>query len=196
MSLRARIFIVISIIVALVLAVSIFLLVRSRQKNTQTPQSTNTTQTPDNSSTVLPGVQTQTPTEIPAGLPAKVPTTQEIEQNGVRQLAKIFIERYGTYSTDNESQNIIEVQPLVTKSLWSKISAGIQTKTTNQPFVGLTTKVVTATLADWSASKAIVNLKTSRTESKDSAITTRNQNVTVEMVKENGVWLANSIVWN
>ena len=150
----------------------------------------------DYSSTVLPGVQTQTPTEIPAGLPAKVPTTQEIEQNGVRQLAKIFIERYGTYSTDNESQNIIEVQPLVTKSLWSKISAGIQTKTTNQPFVGLTTKVVTATLADWSASKAIVNLKTSRTESKDSAVTTRNQNVTVEMVKENGVWLANSIVWN
>lgn len=193
MSLRARIFLIISVVVLVILAVSIFLVVRNRNKDNQTPAPSGPTSTVSES--VLPAGQL--PTEIPAGMPVKTATPLEAEKNGVEQLAKVFVERYGTYSTDNLSQNVKEAQDLVTKSLWAEISVGLNAPITSRPFYGITTKVMGTDLTSWTATKAMVSLRTRRTEDKDNgAITTRSQNVTVEMVKEGGVWLANDIVWN
>lgn len=194
MSLRARIFFVVSVVVFLVLAISIFLIVRNKNKTTQitdvsTDVNVNNNQNNDQSIG-------QVATEIPAGVSVKAPTSEEVEKNAVEQLAKVFIERYGTYSTDNNGQNIIESQSLVTKPLWSRISTGLNTKNTNQPFLGLTTKVMSMDLESWSAAKATVSLKTMRAEDKNGVITNRYQNVTVEMVKEGGVWLADKLTWN
>jgi hypothetical protein len=196
MSLRARIFIIISVILLLVLSISIFLIVRSKKKNTDITPAPNNVITDNTPNIVQPGGLVQSGTEIPAGLPAKVPTSEEVEKNGVEQLAKVFVERYGTYSTDNEGQNIRESQTLVTKSLWSKISAGLNNKTSSQSFLGITTKAMSVTLSDWSGTKAVVSLKTMRAENKNGTVTTLYQNATVDMVKENGVWLADKLVWN
>ncbi len=193
MSLRARIFIIVSVVVLLVLAVSIFLIVRNKTKTVDTTPTTNT-------NTTLPSTNDGSPSSVQAlidkGLPAKTPTPLEVEQNAVEQFAKVFVERYGTYSTDNEFQNIKESQPLVTKSLWSKISTGINAKETNQDFLGLTTKVMSVRLASWEPNQATVELKTMRAEDKNGVISNRYQNATVGMVKENGVWLANALSWN
>jgi hypothetical protein len=50
-------------------------------------------------------------------------------------------------------------------------------------------------MVSWADSKADFDLKIMRNENKNGVVTTRYQNVTVEMVKENGVWLASSLVW-
>lgn len=194
MSLRARIFFIISVVVFLVLAISIFLIVRNKNKTTQiTDVSTDVNVNNNQNNDLSIG---QVATEIPAGVSVKQPSSEEVEKNAVEQLSKVFIERYGTYSTDNNGQNIIESQSLVTKSLWSRISTGLNTKNTNQTFLGLTTKVMSIDLVSWSADKATVSLKTMRTEDKNGVITNRYQNVTVEMVKEGGVWLADKLTWN
>ncbi|MBP6859555.1 MAG: hypothetical protein KBC69_02975 [Candidatus Magasanikbacteria bacterium] len=194
MSLRARIFFIISVVVFLVLAISIFLIVRNKNKTTQiTDVSTDVNVNNNQNNDLSIG---QVATEIPAGVSVKQPSSEEVEKNAVEQLSKIFIERYGTYSTDNNGQNIVESQSLVTKSLWSRISTGLNTKNTNQTFLGLTTKVMSIDLVSWSADKATVSLKTMRTEDKNGVITNRYQNVTVEMVKESGVWLADKLTWN
>jgi len=193
MSLRARIFIIVSILALLVLGVSLFLVVRSKNKAAG-PQTVAPTDTTANGQ---PGGQTATTgTQIPAGLPARIVSPLEAEKNGVVQLAKVFVERYGTYSTDNNFQNIKEVEAFVTPALWSKISAPINSKTTTQSFVGVTTKVISMELASWSGTKAVVELKTTRTEEKDGKVTTRQQNATVEMVKSNDLWLVDKLVWN
>lgn len=193
MSLRARIFIIVSVVVLLVLAISMFLIVKNKNKTTDTTP-------PPNTNTSLPGTNGGTQSDVQVlidkGLPAKTPTPLEVEQNAVEQFAKIFVERYGTYSTDNEFQNIKESQALVTKSLWSRIGAGINTKESSQNFVGLTTKVMSTRLADWGSDQATVELKTMRTEDKSGVVSNRYQNATVGMVKEGGVWLANTLVWN
>ena len=194
MSLRARIFIIISVVVLLNLSVSILLVVKSRNSGSvntpaTTPDSSNTN--PDNLSNPAGGAGTQ----VPVGSPVKPLTSLEVEQNGAEQLAKIFIERYGTYSTDNEFENIKEAQAFVSKALWSKISLGINVKNPNSGFLGLTTKVVSVDMISWSDSKAVFDLKIMRNENKSGVVTTRYQNVIVEMVKENNVWLADSLVW-
>lgn len=194
MSLRARIFIIISVIVLLILSVSIFLVVKNRNSaNTNvsptTPDAGNVnTNNPSSPASVVG-------TQIPAGAPVKPLTSLEVEQNGAEQLAKIFIERYGTYSTDNDFANIKEAESLVTKSLWSKISTGINVKSTDPGFLGLTTKVVSADMVSWAESKAVFDLKIMRNENKNGVVVTRYQDVTVEMVKENNTWLADSLVW-
>lgn len=193
MSLRARIFIIVSVIVLLILGVSIILVVRSKNKST-TPETTilagdNTV----NNGQV--GGQTQIGTQTPTGLPAKTATPLEAEKNGVVQLAKVFVERYGTYSTDNNFQNIKEVEAFVTQSLWSKISAPMNSKTTNQSFVGMTTKVISMDLTSWADTKATVELKTTRTEEKNGGVTARYQTITLSIVKQGSVWLVDKLVW-
>jgi hypothetical protein len=198
MSLRARIFIILSVLMLLILGISIFLTVSRKDKN----GISKTLQTTPPSDGAMEGVngqpvgQTSIGGQMPAGLPAKTATPLEAQKNGVMQLAKVFIERYGTYSTDNDFQNIKDAQALATKSLWSSISAVMASKSENSDFVGVTTKVISMNLIKWSGISATVELKTTRVEEKNGAVSTRYQNVTVNMVKENGLWLADKLVWN
>ena len=195
MSLRARIFIIVSILVFLILGISIFLVVSNKNKNTQTQADTtkNNVAVTDGGQ---PGDQTSVGVKPPVGLPAKIATPLEAQKNGVVQLAKVFVERYGTYSTDNDWQNIKDVATFVTLSLWSKISAPMTVKSASQSFVGMTTKVISMDLTYWSDSKATVELKTTRAEEKNGIVTMRYQNATVELIKQNTVWLIDKISWN
>ncbi len=204
MPLRTRIFIVISILVFLVLGISLFLVVRNKNTNTNTNTQTQQTGGQDNGGVITDGgqqtgSQTEVGTQTPVGLPAKVPTTLEVEKNGVIQLAKVFIERYGSYSTDNDFQNIKDVEALVTQSLWSRISAQITPKTTTsagQSFVGVTTKVISSELTSWAGDKAVAKLKLMRTEEKDGVVANRYQDVALELVKVGSSWLVDKVVWN
>lgn len=192
MSLRVRIFIITSIVVLLVLGVSIFLIV-NKNKTAPAPESGAA---PAGQTAGLPApAPASIATSIPEGLPAKTATPLEAEKNGVQQLAKVFVERYGTYSSDNNSQNIKDVQSLVTPALWSKLSGKITT-TSAGSFFGITTKVIGMDLTSWSDSKAMVELKIVRTEEKNGKFTTYYQNADVEMVKQNGEWLADKLTWN
>ena len=194
MSLRARIFIIISIFVIFILGISIFLVVRNKNKSAD-PQTVTPTDSTASQNGVQPNGQILVGDQAPAGLPAKTATPLEAEKNGAVQLAKVFVERYGTYSSDNNFQNIKEVEALVTPALWSKISAPMNAKTTTASFVGVTTKVISLELTAWSDIAATVELKTTRTEEKNGAVSTRYQNAIVQMVKTGGVWLADKLVW-
>jgi len=194
MSLRARIFIIISIFVIFILGISIFLIVRNKNKVAE-PQTVTPTDSTASQNGVQPNGQILVGDQAPAGLPAKTATPLEAEKNGAVQLAKVFVERYGTYSSDNNFQNIKEVEALVTPALWSKISAPMNAKTSTASFVGVTTKVISLELTAWSDIAATVELKTTRTEEKNGAVSTRYQNAIVQMVKTGGVWLADKLVW-
>lgn len=199
LSLRARLFVVISLFVLLILAVSIFLVLRSKNKTTDTEtilpdgssaniiDSSNFNYTP-NIITPLAGG------EVQSGTPVKPVTTLEAEQNAVRQYAKIFIERFNSYSSENNFQNIIEVRELVTADLWKTISARMN-QAPSGSFVGVTTKVFTTELVKWSSSEAVVNMSASIREEKNGVFTDRQQSVVVDLIKENGNWLISKFKW-
>lgn len=198
LSLRARIFIVVSLVVLVVLGISVFLVVKS--KKNAAGGGTNTT--PENTNVIdgtnfnyNPNIQTPVVGgQIPQGTTVKPATSLEIEQNAVRQLAKIFIERYNSYSTDSNYQNIVEVQGLVTADLWKNLSAKVG-KTPAGSFVGVTTKVFSNEIADWGAKAATVSMSTAISEEKNGNISDRQAKVTVDLIKEGDNWLVNKFQW-
>jgi hypothetical protein len=194
LSFRSRIFIIASVIVLIILSISIFLLVRSRAAKTPASNQTGTGATTTDAGGTLPLVATgQTAAPIPAGLPVRQPTAAEAEQNGVKQLGRIFVERYGTYSTDNNNQNVNEVRSLVTPELWQQIAPKDATKPS--AFVGVTTQVATMEMTAFTATTADLLYKTVRTQSKNGLTTTTQQTMTVKMVKVGENWLVSSFAW-
>lgn len=202
LSLRARLFVIISLVVLFVLGISVFLVIRSRQ----TPAGTESTGTTVNgipvnvidSSNFNYNPNVATPLaggEIPQGTPIKPASSIEIEQNAARQLAKIFVERYNSYSTDNNFQNIIDVKELVTPELWQTLSAKIGKNPAAGPFVGVTTKVFTSEIKTWDASSAAVSLSTAIGEEKNGVISNRQQTITIDLIKSGDNWLVAKFEW-
>lgn len=201
MSLRTRLFIIISLVVLLILGVSIFLVVRFGKKATtpvENSQNTLTTSDPSNSSTNYPDTQV---VNTPIATPPTNFSPEEIEKNTAKQLAKVFIERYGTYSTDNGSENIKEVKSLVVPEFWQTLSARIQEGVVNENqapsgnFSSMSTQVFNLVLKDWLSNSAVVAMQLVRTEEKDGVRTVKHQNVEINMVKQNGQWLVQNFKW-
>ncbi len=199
LSLRARLFFIISLIVMVILGISLFLIFKPKAKpivegdNTiQNGGTTVPTNNNQNNGTVInnpiPGG------ELAKNITVKPATKQENQENAVRQLAKIFYERYGTYSSDNNYQNILDVKTLVTPEYWQTLSAKIKTVSDpNQPFIGVTAKVLMVELSEIKDADAKVYLKANINEEKNGVITNRYQELNVSLVKKDNVWLVGSI---
>lgn len=194
-TLRSRIFIIISLVVLIILAISIGLIVMSKKKQAATTaETTPTTTTGKIDSTNFPAQITTPATVIPSGTTVKPATTEETMKNAAKQLAKIFVERYGSYSSDASGANIRAVEPLVTKDLWAVLSQRLNVKY-NGDFIGVTTKVISTNVTDYSASGATVELNSQRTTTKGTAVVESTQAATVKLVKSGDSWLVDDIKW-
>lgn len=196
MSLRTRIFIVASALIVVVLAVTLILWNNTRQKggkgNTTTSTSVNDTSgfkviDANNFTTVT------TPVVDERSVPRRQNSPEEASNQAILQLAKIFVERYGTYSSDNNFQNIKEVRELVTNALWTVIKPGDSKKPAG--FVGVTTQAIMGEFVKKNASDAIVKVKTIRIEQRDGKVSNFQQVGVVTLVKQGQVWLVDKIVW-
>lgn len=198
LTLRTRIFAVISLIVLFVLGVSLILVVVSKKKKAATLPATTAAgnvidQNNFDASTLTPAPAAQ---PITAGLKVKPATTEEMIKNAARQAAKIFVERYGSYSTDNNYQNIREAQGLVTTDLWAKISGRLSIPApVAVAFAGVTTKVLTSEFTEWSGAGADLLLKVQREENKAGVISSTYQDISVRLIKQDDNWLVNSFEW-
>lgn len=127
---------------------------------------------------------------------APLVTPVEVEKKGVEGYARIFAQIYGTYSSDNNFQNIKDIQSVVTPSLWSKIKP-VGTSKPTASFTSVTTQVLMSNLVAWTGTAATVSLEAQRTENRDGKTTTFNQKATVTLVKDasKNTWLVDTFVW-
>ncbi len=193
MTLRTRIFVIVSIAVLFVLGISLLLYVRGKKPavvKTSVP-SQSTGQTSNQPAAGL----TPSTTAGQNLVPVKQLSTEEQIKNAVRQWAKIFIERYGSYSNDNSGQNILDVQELASPDLWSVISKRINYAPAGGAFTGVSTRVVNTTIVDWSDSRAVIDLKTMRLENNNNILTDRQHDVRVVMIKIGDDWKADDFKW-
>lgn len=195
MPLRTRLFIVISLVVLLVLAVSLVLVINSR-RNKARPAEPSSSQTPAGQIIDQTNFDNGQLNQIPAPIPApagKVATPVEVEQNTAKQFAKIFIERFGSYSSDSNFQNVKDVQALVTPSLWRTLSKTIGAG--GGAYVGVTTEALNASLSSWNSTTAVITIKTRETTTKNGATTVAYRDATITMVKTGDSWLVDSYSW-
>lgn len=194
MPFRTRIFIVISILVFGILGVSLLLL-SNRDNNSSTIAnndpfgSAGVIEKNNFDEAVLAGVE---PTVIPQGLSVKPQTSAEAEKNGVSQLAKIFVERYNTYSSENSYQNIRDVKNFVTESYWSKISSPLSVSTKSDTFVAATTEVVSLMETEMDSGSATVTLKAKKINERSGNTSSSYVDYVVSLIKDGDNWFISS----
>lgn len=186
MPLRTRIFILVTIVVLFVLGVSIFLIVESRYKPSA-PAVVSPTSSGPATNAVNPGTEA---TVIPQNVTVMPATSGEVTETTVRQLAKIFVERFNTYSSDTMYQNIRDVQTIVSDDYWKKISLPL-TRPSNPPaaFVALTTRVLAITSSEVKDYTATVVLKAQKDSTNGATTATTYSDFTVLLSKSGTRWL-------
>lgn len=192
-TLRTRLFIIISLVILIILAISIAIIVFVKQKAapTEEPAAEPTGQIDTDN---FPAQITPAPVDIPAGVQVKPLTTEEALKNGAKQMAKIFVERYGTYSSDSDFANIREVETLVTKSYWSELEKKIGT---GKPamFIGVTTNAVASEISEYASGKATVDVSVQKITTRGSSTTQSNEKAKVWLVQSGGIWLVDKFEW-
>lgn len=155
-----------------------------------------------------PVVVQPAPNVIVAPTPAK-PTISDVRQQeaqeerastaSVQTAAKIFAERYGSYSAEANFANLTDVLPLMTESFAEKTETYVATAEPSTEYYAVTTHVVTITVdgQDDEAGTARVTVTTQREEAKGSVqnISVRYQDLVLTFLKENGAWLVASATW-
>jgi len=199
MPLRTRLFIILSIIVAVILAISIFLVISSRKaKEKKSQTATSTTQnTGANQVNRLPAQTTNDfSNSVTSGqVTIAKPTSEEIDKNAAKAVAKVFAERFGSFSNQNGYQNIKEVEDITTDALYSGLSSYMSTKQDESKYYGITTKVISSSIKSWGSSNSTLLLGSLRAEIKDGTTTQKNQDMEVTLTKSGSSWLVSSYTW-
>lgn len=203
-TIRTRIFAVVSLIVLFVLGVSILLVVLSKRRGAETPPAETINGgsgaiTQDNFASEAANLSGTPSAQQFSGGTTVLPQSQaEAEKNAIRQLAKIFLERYGSYSTDSNYQNIRDVANLVTSEFWRILVVNIPVDSNPNPnsqFVGVTTVVMSAKLTKLSDISAEVMLDTVQTTDKGGSESSDQKQAVVTLNKLGGDWLVSKLEW-
>ncbi len=191
LSLRTRIFIIISLVVLFILGVSVFLYTRAKNKNNPT--------TVDSAGNTVPvGSNNSGSTPVPVTNLNNVTVPKigsvETQQKAVQNLAKIFVERSNSYTSESHYQNMFDVQSLVTDSYWKQLSAKIPASTANVSpnFYAVSTEAYSAKLSSWTDKSATVDLQLKISEEKGGVITKKDAQGKVTLVKNGNDWLVDN----
>lgn len=193
MTLRARVFIAVTLGVLVILVVSLLFLYGKRDQNNPSDQvksGNNVSQ--NNNAQNFGGIQ---PTTIPAGVQVREASAAELQESGIIQLARTFVERYNTYSSDASYQNIRDVESIVTSDYWAKISAPL-TKAQDEKtsFIGATTVSISVVNSKFESNSATVTIRAAKTVQKDGALSSSYYDYTVSLIKRSSNWLVNNQV--
>ena len=172
----------IAILILLVLiTVLLFLFRRSESVTTNTVPDTET-------ETVTDDAVATTEPETVAPVHA-TPTT----------VGRIFVERFGSYSTEVDYANVDDVIPLATKSLQERLQelAEEARETDSGAYYGVSTNVIKITTDEQTETAMTLTVKTQREEAFDSPANTsvRYQDIRLEFVKVGEDWFVDSFEW-
>lgn len=169
------------------LAVAFFL---RGQKPGVVPTTTSTPEQADQNQ-VNPDTTVQPPASIETPV-VNVPSVDPKELE-VKQLATLFVERFGSFSNQNNQQNYKDVVPLMTASManW----AVTQNTTTSLDYYGVTTNVVAANLKESTDTTATVEVGVQEVIETKSEQKIQYRTGQVQMVKEGNTWKVSGLYW-
>lgn len=148
------------------------------------------TQNTDSSGETTPPVETAPPVTAPFS-----------EDVYLKQLSKIFVDRFATHSTQNPNDNITDVIDLATPTMQAWLKT--QTKTLSRDYEGVTTEVLASSLAEKTADQATVLIEAQQimeNKKADAVGLTNKQMIQrtgkVVLVKVSGVWKIDGLYWD
>jgi hypothetical protein len=118
-----------------------------------------------------------------------------------RRLANLFVERFGSYSSEAQFQNIVDLKKFMTKKMqaWADTYISDQKKQagTNTSFQSITAKVITTSVTNQSASGITFRITTVRTTDNGAVNgkNTYNQDILIRAVPSGTDWKIDSAYW-
>lgn len=171
------------LIILILVAVLLFLFRKQESANTNT--TTDTTA----------DIETVTDTTVDTTVPAVVAPQHATPST----VSRIFVERFGSYSTDVDYANVTDVLPLVTDSLRGDLQdiAEEARKTADDGYYGVSTNVIKITTDEQTDTAVTLTVKTQREEAFGTPGNTsvRYQDIRVEFVKIGDDWFVDSFEW-
>ena len=198
--LNKKIVLILSIVAVLILLVlsGYYFWQRSRplSPTTQPPASGDTTLNQNLPSTGGEDNRLSSPGNQPGD--KNKPTPQELDVSAAQQTAKFFVEMLGTYSSDGNFKNIIDLQPMMTDKMLAWSNDFIK-RNNNENEIGqyqsVTTKVFSSQVLSGTGQWVEILVKTRRHEIIGGEEKNYNQEAKVVLKKINSNWLVDGVNW-
>lgn len=122
------------------------------------------------------------------------------DENRILALGRSFTERFGSFSNQNEFENLDRLLIYMTPRLQQETQTFITTQSAKQssadPYYGVTTDVVSINIDSLEEKKAVVLVDTRRRESKEGEPTSIfSQRTRIVILKQAGEWLVDKFDW-
>lgn len=194
MSQRKKQFILLSILVGLLIVFLLVYLLLNKDGKDTTPPSVNPSEQTE-TSTVDNRAESEVTAPLPAGDIEREVVPGVADQGLVaKQTARIFVERFGTYSNQNNNEHLESIESIVTDSMWSWAQNQAQAQSL-QDFNGSITNVIASTLSEFEENTATVTLQALEIKETADSTSTENKNGRVELVRQGNTWLVNALYW-
>ncbi len=153
---------------------------------------------------VTPGpVTAPSPTTVvtvPTPAPPQPATAEEIARSQLTTSGKQFAERYGSFSSDGDYQNLTDLFPLMTvgmqRTAEATIAAG-QRQPAPDEFTGVTTIAASTkvTSLDLATGRATVEVRAQRQSTIGTQKTNSYETLTLSFVRSGTVWKVDAATW-
>ena len=175
--------IIIAIIIIVIMIIALFFMWPEKDE-TVVPAVVNT-----NTADILPSDGEETADQPPV----TVVTEKDRDQTELKNRVKFFVAMLGSYSSDAQFQNIIDLKPMMTNSMraWADGLVARNLSNLENQNEQITTQVFKTEVLSYTGSWARVKAFTRREEEEK----IYNQEAEVELVKTGGEWLINSVEW-
>lgn len=114
----------------------------------------------------------------------------------LQQTGRYFVEIFGSYSSDNNFQNLKDLKSLMTSTYWAKWEKDLNTITSDKEY-SVWSQAMNASIDNYSATTGTVTVLCKRGErqSKSEKESIFYQSAQVNLVKVNGSWLVDKVTW-
>lgn len=128
--------------------------------------------------------------------------SEDIPTNNVvsaQTVARNFVERFGSFSSDSDYLNVDDVLSLATRQLQARLQrlANDAREGASESYYGISTKAIIFTVEEESDAAMALRITTQREESIDSPANTsvRTQDIRLALVKDGDDWLIDDFTW-
>ena len=196
MDLRKRIFILVSVVVGITLAILLFLFVfynkAEKEPEIEIPEGPEIVY--DSQGAVVYDPTGANPT-VTTSVVVVPPSDEGAEERFVRHLARTFVERFGSYSNQNDNRHIEEVLLLSSPSMQAWIRSQPVEQSTN--YSGMTTQVIESDVVVFQPSKAVVSVGVQQVVQREGQQEERNyRNGRVELIRVGDEWQIDALYWD
>lgn len=119
---------------------------------------------------------------------------QNPEEVSAKQVARLFVERFETYSNQNDNSHIDDVLFLVTNNMVSWVKE--QSLKQSSDYQGVTTKVLASNVSDLTSSSATVNIEAWQTVENSEGTVSLQKSGEANLVKVGAEWKVDGFYWS